>query len=50
MPMTIKDLITCALEYEPLTETVAQRILLRILEILRRGLQRELPEPKDNTS
>ena len=47
--MTIKELITRALEFEPLTDTVAQRVLLRILEILQCGSPRELPEPKDHT-
>lgn len=48
--MTIKELIIRALEFEPLTDTAAQRILLRILEILRCGSPEELPEPKDHTT
>lgn len=43
--MTIKDLILKALEYEALSETTAQKILLRILKILSRGPQQELAEP-----
>lgn len=43
--MTIKELILKALEYDPLSETTAQKILMRILEILSRGQRRELPEP-----
>lgn len=47
--MTIKDLILKALEYEPLSETAAQKILLRILEILSRVPQQELPESDTET-
>lgn len=43
--MMIKVLILKALEYDSLSETTAQKILLRILEILSRGRWRELPEP-----
>lgn len=46
--MTIKELITRALEFQPLPDTAAQRILLRILEILLCGALQELPEPKDH--
>lgn len=45
--MTIIELITRALEYEPLSETAAQKILLRILSILRRGTPKELPDSKE---
>lgn len=47
--MTIKDLILRALEYDPLSESAAQRVLLRILEILSRGARRELPEPNEDS-
>lgn len=47
--MTIKDLILRALEYEPLSENMAQRVLLRILNFMQRGAPMELPEPKGDT-
>lgn len=47
--MTIKELILRALQHDPLSESAAQRILLRILEILSRGHRRELPEPNEDS-
>lgn len=43
--MTVKDFILRAMEYEPMSETTAQKILKRILLLLGFGIPKELPEP-----
>lgn len=42
--MTVKEFILRAMEYEPISETTAQKILKRILILLGFGMQKELPE------
>lgn len=42
--MTVKEFIMRAMEYEPMSETTAQKILKRILIQLGLGMQKELPE------
>lgn len=42
--MTVKEFILRAMEYEPIPETTAQKILKRILILLGFGMQKELPE------
>lgn len=43
--MTVKDFILRAMEYEPMSETTAQKILKQILLLLGFGIPKELPEP-----
>jgi hypothetical protein len=43
--MTVKEFILRAMEYEPMSETTAQKILKRILLLLGFGMPRELPKP-----
>jgi hypothetical protein len=45
--MTIKDFILRAMEYEPMSETTAQKILKRILLLLGFGILKQLPEPRE---
>ena len=45
--MTIREFLLCATESKPLSEAAAQRILLRVLEIIRRGSPEELTEPPE---
>ena len=47
--MTINEFIRRALEYEPMTETTAQKILRRILLILGLDPPKGLPEPEDHS-
>lgn len=42
--MTVKEFILRAVEYEPMLETTAQKILKQILHLLGFGMQKELPE------
>ena len=44
--MTVKEFILRAMEYEPISETTAQRILKRILILLGFCMQKELPESR----
>ena len=44
--MTVKEFILRAMEYEPMSETTAQKILKRILLLLGFDMPKELPEPK----
>ena len=46
--MTVKDFILRAMEYEPMSETTAQKILKRILLLLGVGIPKELPEPRED--
>ena len=43
--MTIKEFVLRAMEYDPLSEATAQKILRHILQILGYGVPKELPEP-----
>ena len=45
--MTIREFLLCAAEAKPLSEAAAQRILLRVLEIIRWGSPEELTEPPE---
>lgn len=45
--MTVKDFILRAMEYEPMSETTAQKILKRILLLLGFGIPKGLPEPRE---
>ena len=45
--MTVKDFILRAMEYEPMSETTAQKILKRILLLLGFGIPKELPAPRE---
>ena len=45
--MTVKDFILRAMEYEPMSETTAQKILKRILLLLGFGIPKELTEPRE---
>ena len=45
--MTVKDFILRAMEYEPMSETTAQKILKRILLLLGFGIPKELPESRE---
>ena len=42
--MTIREFLLCAAEAKPLSEVVAQKILLRVLEIIRRDSPEEPTE------
>lgn len=45
--MRIKDFILRAMEYDPITEATAQKLLQRILKILGYGMPKELPDSKE---
>jgi hypothetical protein len=45
--MTVKEFILRAVEYEPMSETTAQKILKRILHLLGFGMPKELPESRE---
>ena len=45
--MTIREFLLCATEAKPLSEAAAQRILLRVLEIIRRDSHEEPTEPPE---
>ena len=45
--MTVKEFILRAMEYEPISETTAQKILKRILLLLGFSIPKELPEPRE---
>jgi hypothetical protein len=47
--MTVKEFILCAMEYKPMSETTAQKILTRILVLLGFGMPKELPESREET-
>lgn len=45
--MTIKQFLLCAMEYRPISESIAYKILKRILLLLGYGPPKELPEPQE---
>ena len=48
MSVKVKELFRCAFEFDPLPETVAQQILLKILALLKRDFPKQLPESKQD--
>lgn len=44
MSVKVKELFRCAFEFDPLPETVAQQILLKILALLKRDFPKQLPD------